>query len=366
MQNKDIVVIGASTGGIDALKRLVSELPADLNASIFVVQHVAPYGPGLIPEILSNAGKLRASHPKDCEEIRPGHIYVAPPDWHMITESAGYVRITRSPKENHSRPAINPLFRSAALAFGSRVIAVILTGLLDDGTAGLWAVKERGGTTIVQDPDEAAAPSMPLNALRYVQVDHRARLKEIAGLIAELTKTEATESREESKSMSKELETEVKIARGENPEVSGMLEWGEASRFVCPDCHGSLAQLKEGANVRFRCYTGHAFSREALLVELNKKSEDYLWNAVRALLERALYLREMARNSREANKEHVADELLFEAAETERQAEVVRQVAISNESAHSEKRAGESRDPMASGRASLPKGVSHGFSGAAS
>ncbi|MBV9484352.1 MAG: chemotaxis protein CheB, partial [Acidobacteria bacterium] len=153
MARKDIIVIGASAGGIDALKILVATLPKTIKAAIFITLHVAPYSTGILPEILERAGALPASNARDWESIQNGRIYVAPPDHHLLFEKEGYVRTTRGPRENRFRPAIDPMFRAAAFCFGPRVIGVILTGWLDDGTAGLRAVRERGGTTIVQHPD---------------------------------------------------------------------------------------------------------------------------------------------------------------------------------------------------------------------
>ena len=188
MANKDIIVIGASFGGVEALKMLVSGLPKGFHASVFLVQHRTSHAPSLLPEILMKAGPLPASSPADFEPIEQGHIYVAPPGYHMILER-GLVRLMRGPKESRARPAIDALFRSAAYAYGLRVVGVVLTWLLKDGTAGLWAVKDRGGTAIVQDPEEAIAPSMPQSALQNVAVDYCLPLGEIAPLLAQLAST---------------------------------------------------------------------------------------------------------------------------------------------------------------------------------
>jgi two-component system chemotaxis response regulator CheB len=219
MQRKDIIVIGTSTGGIDALQALVAELPRNLQAPIFVVLHVAPYSLGILPEILERAGPLPAANAKDWEQSKPGHIYVAPPDHHLLLDPSGYIRVTRGPRENRFRPAIDPLFRSAAQTYGARVIGIILTGWLDDGTAGLWAVKERGGTTVVQHPDDAFAPAMPLSAIKHVEVDHIVPMHEIAPLLVRLTNGPPRE--EGAQPVSEEMEMEVKIAREDNALESG-------------------------------------------------------------------------------------------------------------------------------------------------
>ncbi len=242
MQRKDIIVIGASSGGIDALKELVAELPRDLKASLFIALHVAPYSLGILPEILERAGHLPASNATDMEQFEPGRIYIAPPDFHLIVEREGHMRVTRGPRENRFRPAIDPLFRSAAHAFGPRVVGVILTGWLDDGTAGLWAVKERGGTTIVQHPEDSYAPAMPLNAIKHVEVAHILPLKEIAPLLVRLTETPGDAEGE--RAVSEELETGVKIAKDADALDSGIMKLGVPSIYACPECHGAFRQMK--------------------------------------------------------------------------------------------------------------------------
>lgn len=335
MQRKDIIVIGTSSGGIDALKELVAGLPGDLNASIFIVLHVAPYSLGILPEILERLGQLPASNAKDWEEFKPGHIYVAPPDHHLLVEQSGYMRVTRGPRENRFRPAVDPLFRSAAHAFGTRVIGVIMTGWLDDGTAGLWAVKQRGGTCIVQNPEEAYAPAMPLNAIKHVEVDHIVPLREIAPLLVRLTSETADE--EGAYPMSEEMETEVRIAREENALESGIEKWGDPSLYACPECHGVLLQLKEGDSVRFRCHTGHAYSVDALLAEFSEKTEDSLWSAIRALEENVILLRHLASHFGEKEQNGSAEKLLRKAQEAQQRADLVRQAVTSHEKLSEEK-----------------------------
>src|SRR3954468_11072475 len=180
MVTKDIVVVGASAGGMQALERLVAGLPADLPAALFVVWHLSPGVRSVLPMVLSKAGPLPAAHPSDGDQIRPGRIYVGPNDHHMLLER-GYIRVTKGPKENRFRPAIDPLFRSAAYVYSTRVIGVVLSGALDDGTAGLWAIKLRGGTAVVQDPTDAMHRSMPLNALDNVQVDYTVPVAQMGG-----------------------------------------------------------------------------------------------------------------------------------------------------------------------------------------
>lgn len=180
-----VVVIGASAGGVQALKELIRGLPADFPGAVFVVLHLSPNGTSFLPDILSRAGLLDAEHPPDGTKIETGHIYVAPPDRHLVIEDSR-AELTAAPKENRHRPAVDPLFRSAALAYGSKVVGVILTGTLDDGTAGLWEVKKRGGIAVVQDPSEARYPGMPRSAIQNVDVDYVVPLSEMATLLVSL------------------------------------------------------------------------------------------------------------------------------------------------------------------------------------
>ncbi len=189
MAARDIVVIGASAGGIAALQQLVSELPTNFAASVFVVLHMAPQTRSRLPEILGRSGPLPVKHPSDGEEIRAGHIYVALPDHHLLLDR-GRIRVVRGARENNQRPAIDALFRSAAQAYGPRVVGVVLTGFLDDGSAGLIAIRRTGGVTVVQDPNEAAAPDMPLHAMEAVKVDHVLPLARIPPLLNQLATTE--------------------------------------------------------------------------------------------------------------------------------------------------------------------------------
>ena len=205
-----IVVIGASLSGIDTLSRLIHLLPADFPAPIFIAQHVASHSPGMLPHILSGAGHLAAVHPKNGETIEPGRIYVAPPDRHMILHR-GFVRLSHGPQENLARPAIDPLFRSAAIAYGPAVVGVVLTGQLDDGTSGLISIKDRGGTAIVQDPSEATAASMPQNALAHVTVDHCCKIADMAGLLVDLARDDPPAEAPEIANL---IEIENRIAEG--------------------------------------------------------------------------------------------------------------------------------------------------------
>jgi two-component system chemotaxis response regulator CheB len=247
MSGRDIIVVGASVGGVQALSAIARGLPADLHSAIFVVLHLWPHGRSYLPDILQDAGFLPAAHAQEGEPITPGRIYVAPPDHHLMI-APGRVRVSRGPKENRARPAIDPLFRSAGLAYGRRVVGVVLTGRLDDGAAGLWAIKALGGVAIVQDPHEAEAPQMPLSAMRQTRVDYCLPLEAIPDVLTRLaSEIPAEEKRAE---VPRGLEAETRIAMEADPLAAGVFELGDPSLLTCPDCHGALLRLKTGGGLR--------------------------------------------------------------------------------------------------------------------
>ena len=291
MRIRQLVVIGTSAGGIETLRPVVAAIPPDFPAPIAVVMHTSPQSPGVLHEILGRWGPLRAVSPSGRERLKPGCIYVAPPDYHLLVEP-GHLRATKGPKENRFRPAIDPLFRSAAQVFGPRAIGVILTGNLDDGTAGLWAIKQLGGVTIVQDPKDALFPSMPQSALAHVKADHVVPVADIASLLVRLTSAETAEPA--APAVPEPLEVEVKIASEHDPLQAGVQRLGEPSTFSCPECHGVLLQLKEAGRIRFRCHTGHAYSADSLQAEITEAIEAALWNAVRLMHEGDMLMRGIA------------------------------------------------------------------------
>ncbi len=280
MAQHDIVVIGTSAGGVELLLDLASELPKDLPASIVVVIHTAAGFLSSLPEMLTTRGPLPAVHPVHGAEIEPGRIYVAPPDNHLLVRQ-GYVEVVRGPRENGHRPAVDPLFRSASWAYGSRVVGVVLSGYLDCGTAGLMSVKARGGIAVVQDPATAVAPNMPRSALAKVAVDHVVEPAELPGLLTRLARQPAGESREPA------------------PAVDALEGRREGSRaeLVCPACHGVLTETDMGSFRHYRCHVGHAFSLESLVGEQSEDVERALWSAARSLEEAAALSRRVARSS---------------------------------------------------------------------
>ena len=282
MPDHGIVVVGASAGGVEALADLAASLPDDLAAAVFVVLHLPATGTSALPEILRRHGPLPAAHVNDGEPIRPGRIYVAPPDHHVLVRT-GHVHLSRGPRENGHRPAIDPLFRSAAREYATEVIGVVLSGALDDGTAGLLAIKSRGGVAVVQQPTDALYPGMPGNALEHVQVDHVVAAASIGKLLTRLVADLLDAPREPAPTgMRVEVEME-----GFAPEAFESNHPGRPSGFSCPDCNGVLWQIKDGGPERYRCRVGHAWSPESLLSQQSEALEAALWVALRSLEERA-------------------------------------------------------------------------------
>lgn len=282
-----LVVLGASAGGVSALMHLVQTLPAGFPAPLCIVLHVGA-NHSVLPELLAAKGPHPAVHARDRQLLTPGVIHIAPPDHHMLVEGR-FLRLTRGPRENHTRPAVDPLFRSAALAWGPRVIGVILTGQLDDGTAGLAAIKKCGGTAVVQDPATAEEPSMPQNALAYVDVDYIVALDDMPALLSRLVKQPSSPEVPPPDA----VQREVAINRGEDL-VDNLGRIAEPAGIACPDCGGGLWEVKASEQLRYRCHTGHAFGARALERAQAEAGEEALRGSVRALQERELLLRRMA------------------------------------------------------------------------
>jgi len=321
MSHRDIIAVGASAGGIEALQQLVRRLPADLDAAVFVTVHFPENGTSVLPRILTRAGSLAAIHAVDGEPIVPGRIYVAPPGFHLILER-DRTRLVRGPRENGNRPAIDPMFRSAAIAFGPRVIGVILTGLLDDGTSGLAAIKRYGGAAVVQDPDDAVFPTMPQSAIAYVKVDHIVPIGSMAKTLTQLVAQPlpaAAESPTLDDVMEKHYST-ADLEAIENPHQHP----GTLSSFGCPDCGGVLWQITDGEFVRFRCRVGHAWTSEGLLQQQADALDDALWTALRALEESASLSRQIAARHRSRGVESLAIRFDNQAETSESRANVVR------------------------------------------
>ncbi|NNB84844.1 chemotaxis protein CheB [Corallococcus exiguus] len=327
MQRHDIIVIGASMGGVEALTQLVRRLPGDLAASVLLVLHVPAQHRSYLPEILSRAGPLPAHHPRDGEALAPGRIYVAPNDRHLLVEP-GRVKVVKGPRENGHRPAVDPLFRSAALTYGTRVVGVVLTGALDCGTSGLMAVKREGGLAVVQEPRDALCPDMPRSALELVAVDYCVPLAEMGALLTRLVDTPVAPR---SRKRSRQAETEVKVMSVDLPAMGdppSPVEYAKPSYYGCPDCGGVLFELEEGSLLRFRCRTGHAYTGEALSGSQQNQLDGALWAALRALEESASLSRRLAARARERGHDHSARRFEERARTAESQVELLRRAVL--------------------------------------
>lgn len=316
-RNRDIVAIGASAGGLTPLKALLSGLPADLPAAVFVVMHLGPSSH--LPAILDNVTGLKVVAASNGARVEHGRVYVATPDRHLLLHD-DHVLLRRGARENLSRPAIDPLFRSAALSFGGRVTGVVLSGALNDGTAGLRAIKAGGGAAVVQDPADAEHADMPKSALRHVEIDHVVPARELAGLLQRLVYEPAAETRD----LPTSVRIEAAIAAQEPQAMSIEAQPGTLSPFTCPECGGSLWELADGTLLRYRCHVGHAFTSDILLATQAEQIEQRLWALLRTHEERAELVRRLAERERARNRHSLAAQFHGRAEQYEQDAAIVR------------------------------------------
>jgi two-component system chemotaxis response regulator CheB len=320
---RDIVVIGGSAGAIESVSEVVRTLPHDFGAAVFVVVHFPGGVPSALPRILNRAGSLPAAHAEDQAPVEPARIYVAPPDCHLLLHR-GLVRITRGPRENGHRPAIDPLFRSAAHHYGSRVVGVLLSGNLSDGTAGLQSIKQRGGIALVQDPATALYAGMPESAIKRVPVDHIVPVNAIPQLLIHLTADHASP-------------VEIPAMDPDSDDVSldaealedRRTQHGIPSTMACPECHGVLWEHSDGGVLAFRCRVGHGFTEEALLAIQAEQLEAALWSALRALEEHSALSRRLAHRATARGHAHSASTFTEHAMDAEHHASTIRAVLSS-------------------------------------
>lgn len=303
---RDLVVIGASAGGVETLKRVVSGLPRDLPAAVCIVLHISPGSPSALAHILERAGVLPCRAASDGESLRSGQILVAPPDHHLVIED-GKARLTVGPRENGHRPAVDVLFRSAAAARHTRVIGVVLSGTRDDGAAGLAVIKSSGGATIVQDPAEALYPGMPANALARVTVDAIVPSDEIAQTISSMVNGE-------------------ELAATDGPAQPGYnLAEGDRLTSVCPECGGVITERVKSGATQWECHVGHRYSPTSLADAQGDRVEMALWTAVRMLRDRSALLHRLADQSAARSQPKSARRFRAQAEDASRQAELVRE-----------------------------------------
>ena len=317
---RNVIVVGASAGGVEALRTLVSGFPVDLPAAVLVVLHVPSYGGSVLPAILARSGPLPTRHPGQREPLAESVLFIAPPDHHLVVTD-GEVVLTRGPRENGLRPAVDVLFRSAARAQQSRVIGVVLSGVLDDGTAGLSAIAAQGGVTVVQDPEDALYPGMPSSALEHVAVDHVVPIAEMAELLIRLCQEETAEV---DRPVSSLLAIEADMALMDEDAMNQSDRPGRPSGFSCPDCNGVLWEIQDGRLVRYRCRVGHAWSAESLLGEQSEQLDGALWMALRGLEEKAALAKTLQTRAVERGSTLSAARFTQQAEEATRAANLVR------------------------------------------
>ena len=305
----DLIVIGGSAGSVQVLLDLAAGLPVGFPACVLVVLHIGPHR-SLLPELMNARGGLQARHPVDGEALQPGVIFVAPPDEHMLVDGLR-IRLTRGPKENFARPAIDPLFRTAALEHGARVIGVILSGRLDDGTTGLQMIKQCGGMAVVQDPLDAEQPEMPDSARNHVDVDRTVTSAVLAQVLMSLVGTRKTIS---PPAVPSKIALDQAVSCGEGNPMEHLQALGRPSHFACPECAGVLFEIDEARPRRYRCHTGHGFTLRSLAFAQDIGTDEALWGAMRALQEREALLRTLAQEG-EADPEGRQGAALLEEAE---------------------------------------------------
>lgn len=321
-RTRDIVVIGCSAGGVEALPRVLHPLPVDLPVAVFIVQHMAPTKTPYLVDILSRATQIPVGWAEQGDRIQRGRIYVAPPDVHLIFTNE-HLTLTRGARENHARPSIDKLFRSAAAVHGSRTIGVLLTGMLDDGVAGLRAIRETGGFVIIQDPDDAAFPELPSRALQALAPDRMLPLDRIASTILA-----AAQERVPALRVPEGISLEAALDRKGNATPAELERLGPQSAIACPECQGPMWQLGEDESRRYRCYLGHVVTAREVLVQGTVAVEAALWSAVRALNERAMTLETLARDSERSGNLQAAETYTQRAQESRTQADLARQFML--------------------------------------
>jgi two-component system chemotaxis response regulator CheB len=324
MAHHDVVVVGASSGGVEGLITLLSGLPDDLPAAFFVVLHVRPDMPSQLPAILNRVGTLPVAHAVDGEPIRRGRVYIAPPGMQTYVHR-GRIGVRRGPQENLHRPAVDPLFRTAAHHYGSRVVGVILSGALDDGAAGLAAIRRAGGIAVIQDPEDAQVRDMPANAIERAGADHIVPIAALPALLIALISEEAkTDLVAEIP-----LETLEETATAEPFKRSE--ELGTLSNVTCPECQGNLWEIRGAEGIRFRCRVGHSYTESALDTAQSQSVERALWSALKALEERTALMRKLAEQARRRGHDAIATIFEDRSRTVDNDVRVIHRLIVSSE-----------------------------------
>ena len=320
-----VVVIGGSAGSLDALRSMLPGIPANCRAAFFVVIHIPPYERTQLAAILSLHTSMHVREAADGLPIEAGHVYVGAPDRHLMLQN-GVMRLTRGPKECRARPSVNVLFRSAAVVYGHAALGVVLSGALDDGAAGLWAIKDAGGVALVQDPSTAQHQSMPASAIEGVDVDASVPISDLAQRIIEGLESMSGVPLENPPSVHRRIENSI-AAEGNGLRL-GVMDLGKVSKYTCPDCHGVLVQIEEGRTTRFRCHTGHAFSMRSLLAETSESIDNGLWAALRSVEERIMLLRQLGEQAAANGNLAEAETFAMQAEDAERKIEPLRRLVL--------------------------------------
>lgn len=320
MANRDVVAVGTSAGGVEALLFLANKLPPDFPASVLVTIHLPRHSRSSLDEVLNRAGPLPAAFAVDGERLKKAHIYIAPPDRHLLLDGDRLV-LGIGPRENNARPAIDPMLRAAAICCGFRAVGVVLTGTMGDGASGLWALHQCGGMTVVQDPKDAAHAEMPLTALNRAAPDHVARLADMPALLHSLAQQPAGEP----VLAPRNTRYELAIAKGGYSSMHDMDGLGRRSVLSCPDCGGVMWEIDEGGVARYRCHVGHTYAAELMSVALDENLRRALATALRALEERQALARKLHRQALGSGDRLLAENWARKAQEFERETTVVRE-----------------------------------------
>jgi two-component system, chemotaxis family, protein-glutamate methylesterase/glutaminase len=323
MSNRDIIVIGGSSGAAVPLRELLGRLPADLPAAVFVVLHIPPTGTGIFSTVASAAGRLPVRQAENGMPIENRRIYIAAPDRHLLLYK-NHLVLGRGPRENMVRPAIDPLFRSAALHYGPRVIGVVLSGLLSDGAAGLNAIKRCGGVAVVQDPSDAIADEMPLRALDSTAADLCVPGKRLGDILSDLVRAAPGAAQP----IPPEIRLEVEIAAGERIAGDELAEIAEPAPLTCPSCGGVMSALKVGFPLRFRCQVGHAYTADTLAEDQESRVDEALRVAFRIIEERAELVHRMAEDARQRGRPAIARIYAARAAEYREYADMIQRFVL--------------------------------------
>jgi two-component system chemotaxis response regulator CheB len=323
MNNRDIIVIGGSSGATAPLKTILGGLPPDLPAAVFIVLHIPARSTGILSTVAAAAARLPVQQVVDGMPIQPGQIYIAAPDHHLII-TQGLIKLGRGPRENMVRPAIDPLFRSAAVAYGSRVIGVVLSGFLNDGASGLNAIKRCGGITVVQDPADAIADEMPRSAMQATTIDLCASSARLGDVLSDLVRQPPGESHP----VPADLRLEVDIAAGERIDSEILRRLADPAALTCPHCDGVLSTMRIGKPLRYRCQVGHAMTADVLAKEQENVIDEALRIALRIIEERAELVSRMAEDGRNSGRMAVAEMYETRAAEYRHYADALRRAVL--------------------------------------